>query len=100
MAKEVILTPIAINDLEKLIEYLSSEWGIAVANRFLSRFENVTSLLADNPGIFPYFDKHRHIQRCVVTKHNILYFIEKELEIHIITIFDTRQDPDKLNDLL
>jgi len=97
MAKEVILTPIALEDFENVVNYLNNEWGVTVANNFVDRFVKVTTLIAKTPGLFLFVDKTKRIQRCIVTKHNILYFKESEDIIRILTVFDTRQDPDKLN---
>lgn len=100
MAKEVILTPIAVDDFEKVNDYLSQNWGIRVTNNFIERFEKIIDLLAESPEIFPFFDRRKQIQRCVVTKHNILYFIDHSDIVKVITVFDTRQDPEKLETFL
>jgi plasmid stabilization system protein ParE len=96
MAKEVILTPIALDDFQNVVAYLISEWGISVANNFIERFEQITFLLSENAGMFPFFDESRQMQKCVLTKHNIIYFKETVNSIKILTIFDTRQNPENL----
>jgi plasmid stabilization system protein ParE len=96
MAREVILTPTAERDLFNIVGYLTSEWGLTVANNFIDRFEQVLVLLAESPGIFQFVDRVKKVQKCVITKHNTLYFKETDESIKIITIFDTRQDPEKL----
>ena len=100
MAKEVILTPIAVNDFNNVVDYLTNKWGLTVTNNFIERFEKIIMLLSKNPGMFPFFDKPKHLQKCIVTKHNILYFMETHEEIKILTIFDTRQDPEKLSAII
>jgi plasmid stabilization system protein ParE len=100
MAKEVILTPIATSDFNNVLEYLTFNWGMSVTDNFVARFNKVTLLLSENAGIYPFFDKPRQLQRCVVTKHNILYFRETSQLIIIYTVFDTRQDPEKLTPLI
>ena len=96
MAKEVILTPLAIANYEQIVDYLISDWSTAVADNFIDRFESVCMLLSDNPEIFPFISKDKRVQKCVLTKHNVIYFKETSNSIKILTIFDTRQDPDKL----
>ena len=100
MVKEIILTPLAISDYDNIIEYLMSEWGISVTNDFIERFQNARILLAKNPGIFPFQDKVKQVQKCFLTKQNILYFKETDEVIKIITIFDTRQNPSKLTSIV
>jgi plasmid stabilization system protein ParE len=41
MAKEVVLTPIAEEDFNNVIDYLTYEWGVAVTNDFVDRFAQV-----------------------------------------------------------
>ncbi len=100
MAKEVILTPLAITNYEDIIAYLIANWGTVVTNNFIERFENICELLAENPDIFPFVSKTKQIQKCVLTKHNVIYFKETPDVIKILVLFDTRQDPDKLLSLL
>ena len=81
---------------EDIVDYLIANWGITVTNNFIERFESVCELLAENPDIYPFINKAKQIQKCVLTKHNIIYFKETTDAIKILVLFDTRQDPDKL----
>ena len=100
MAKEVILTPTADRNFLAIIDYLTAKWGINVTNNFIDRFEQVLVLLAEDPGMFQFVEQTKRIQKCIITKHNILYFKETDEVIKIITIFDTRQNPEKLNQVI
>jgi plasmid stabilization system protein ParE len=100
MAKEVILTPTANRNFLTIIDYLNANWGINVTNNFIDRFEHVLVLLAEDPGMFQFVNKIKQVQKCIVTKHNILYFKETTEVIKIITIFDTRQNPKKLDSII
>ena len=97
MTKEVILSPRAERNYEHITDYVFNKWGSLATNKFISRFEESCVLIASNPDIYPFVNKVRQVRRCVVTKHNTVYFIEHEDIIKILTIFDTRQNPDKLN---
>jgi len=97
MAKEVVVTPTAAINYENITDYLMVKWGISVTNNFIDRFDQVLILLSENPGMFPFVDKAKQVQKCLLTKHNILYFKETVDSIRILTIFDTRQNPEKLN---
>jgi len=100
MANEVILTPTADRNFSNIVGYLTKNWGIKVANNFIDRFEHVVFLLAEDPRMFQLLDKTKKVQKCIVTKHNVLYFKETDKVIKIITIFDTRQDPKKLDSII
>jgi plasmid stabilization system protein ParE len=53
MAKEVILTPLAISDYEKIVEYLIKRCRVFVTNDFIDRLTDICSLIAENPERFP-----------------------------------------------
>jgi len=57
-------------------------------------------LLAENPGIYPFISKVKKAQKCVLTTQNTLYFKETEDSIKILVIFDTRQNPETLANLI
>jgi plasmid stabilization system protein ParE len=100
MTKEVILTPLAEINYENIAAYLFNKWGVNVVDHFIRRFEDCCGFLAEHPEIYPFIDKTQQIRKCVLTKHNTIYFKEYPDKIMILTIFDTRQDPDKLNILV
>jgi plasmid stabilization system protein ParE len=100
MAKQVILTPVALANYQQIIEYLTDNWGVNVAKNLMERFEKVAGRLSKTPHIYPLVNENNNIRSCVLTKHNIIYFKEYETAIKILMIFDTRQDPSKLVELL
>jgi len=100
MAKEVTLTPIAIINYEYIIDYLVKNWGIKVTNNFIERFEQVCVIIVENPGIYPFVNRIKKVQKCVLTKHNILYFKVMKDSVRILAVFDTRQHPDKLSTII
>lgn len=97
MNKEIFLTPIAKKDLEKIITYLTEFWDIQAASNFLNRFEQISSLIKSYPEIYPFVSKEKEIRKCILTKHNIIYFKLSGNTIQILAIFDTRQNPEKLS---
>ncbi|MBS1521006.1 MAG: type II toxin-antitoxin system RelE/ParE family toxin [Bacteroidetes bacterium] len=97
MTKAVILTPRAEKNYEHITDYVFNKWGTLATKRFILRFQEACNLIASRPAIYPFADKNKNVRKCVVTKHNAVYFIEHENDITILTIFDTRQNPDKLD---
>lgn len=56
----------------------------------------MTQLILNDPALFPVIEDGLKIRRCVLAKHNSLYYIVAEDGIDILRVFDTRQDPNKL----
>jgi plasmid stabilization system protein ParE len=86
----------AQNNLNSIISYLQSNWSEKEIRKFTGRLEKILELISENPKLFPPSILHPTIHRAIITKHNSLYYRMSKDDIEIITIFDNRQDPDKL----
>ncbi len=97
MPKEIIWSPDSERDLDTILAYLSSGWNPLVSSRFLDLIEKVLVQISINPRQFPLIYKGLNIRKCVIAKHNTLYYRNKRAHVEFLRIFDSRQDPDKLN---
>ncbi len=95
MAKQVVWSPLSEGDLEVVLDYLQNEWNTTVVNNFLERIENLIGQITQNPKQFPLVNKKRKIRKCVITKHNTLFYRENKDFIEMLRLFDTRQNPKK-----
>jgi plasmid stabilization system protein ParE len=100
MTKKVIVSPRATKDLEKITEYLVENWDLKVVDDFLKRYKECLDLIVKNPELYAVTRRDKKIRSCVLTKHNMIYFKEFPDRITILTVFDTRQNPKKLNKIL
>jgi len=53
-------------------------------------------MLKSNPESFPKSNKQKGLHKCVITKQTTLYYTFNSKEIFIVTLFDTRQNPNKI----
>ena len=83
-------------DLESVLQYLKTHWNNQVILRFLDLIEVSIKQIASNPKQFPLANKILKVRKCVISKHNTLYYREKRKQIEILRLFDTRQHPSKL----
>jgi len=95
--RDIIWAPHADEDLGHILDYLDKNWGPAVSISFLDELENCIELIRTSPEAFPVFYSGQNIRRCVVTKHNSLFFKIYTNHIAVLRLYDTRQNP---NDLL
>lgn len=100
MAKPVELTEIAEQDLEQITDCLIETWGIDVCNKFITHFEKVSNVISGSPRMYRMINKRARVRMCILTKQNTIYFRERRQKIEILTIFDSRQNPDKLREIL
>ena len=83
--------------LERLLNHIEENWSRSSRDRFLSKLNSVIETIKQNPEICQKSETRPELRRAVVTKQSsLLYQIQKET-IFVVTIFDNRQDQDKLD---
>jgi plasmid stabilization system protein ParE len=96
MPKPVIWSPQSEKDLEKILDYLAVEWDASVSIKFLNVIDRLVGQITGNPKQYPLIHTQLNIRKCVITKHNSLYYRNKRSVIELLRIYDNRQDPEKL----
>ncbi|REE06926.1 type II toxin-antitoxin system RelE/ParE family toxin [Winogradskyella pacifica] len=95
---KVFLSELAESKLLKLSEYLIEEWNLKTRDKFISKLNDKIKQISSQPDSCPKSSEFKNLYKCVVTKQTTFFYriIAEQKEIEIITIFDTRQNPDKL----
>lgn len=95
---EVFLSELAKHKLKKLTKYLLEEWSYKVKMDFLALLDEKVKQIASHPESCQKSMEFGGIYKCVVTKQTTFFYrvYYNREEIEIITLFDTRQDPNKL----
>lgn len=96
MSKNVVWSPAAEKDFGEILDYLNLKWNQNVINKFINTIDDNIGLIIEDPKIFPVINDNLQIRKSVITKHNTLYYRVTSSEIHIVRLFDSRQDPKKL----
>ena len=86
----------ALNNLKEIIDYLEHRWTKKEINKFARLLDRQLELIGTNPFLFAESDKSIGIRKSVLSKQTTIYYRITSQEIHIITLFDNRQNPDKL----
>ena len=94
MAREVIWTPRAEEDLLNVCSYLDRVWGERVKMAFLSEVDEVVECIRTFPNIFRSSGR-ADIREALVTRHNLLFYRITGDRIYLLTLWDTRQDPNE-----
>jgi len=82
-----------------VLDYLNENWTKKEIIQFNLRTQITINAIQKNPGIFPASIKHKEIRKAIVDKNNSFYYKIDfyRQEIHLLTFYDSRQDPKKLN---
>ena len=97
MGNRIIWAPEAEKDFILILDYLDKNWGFWVATTFINKVDSHIGLIAKDPQLFPVINLDLQIRKCVITKQNTLFYRVKNNDVEIVRLFDTRQNPDKLN---
>ena len=97
MPKKITWSPLAESDFSNILNYLDQNWDIKVAANFIDLTDSIIYQISRNPKLFPFIHKIKGIRKCVLTKHNTLFYRDKRSTIEILRIYDTRQDPKTLS---
>ena len=94
--REVVLSKRAAGKLEKLLNYLETQWSEGVKKNFIKKFDDSVKAITLFPESTEKSNLKKGLHRCVVTKQTTFYYQFNDFEIQIITIFDTRMSPELL----
>jgi len=102
MVVKVIWSAFALHQLKKIHNYYKIEAGEKIAQKLTKSIVETTIQLASNPqiGTIEHLLAHtKYEYRFVVMKnYKIIYRIDNEF-VSIISVFDTRQNPEKIREL-
>ncbi|MGE5944155.1 MAG: type II toxin-antitoxin system RelE/ParE family toxin [Flavobacteriales bacterium] len=95
---KVFLSELAESKLLKLSEYLLENWNLKARDNFIIKLAEKVNQISSQPESGAKSTEIEGLYKCVVTKQTTFYYriLAERDEIEIITIFDTRQHPDKL----
>jgi plasmid stabilization system protein ParE len=99
MNYKIIWTPRSEKNFSAIEFYLQKKWNAYVILTFYDKVDRLLKIISKNPELFPEINKEKKIRKCVIVKQVTLYYTikEKEKQIDLVTFWDTRQNPKKLN---
>lgn len=94
--KEIIISPQAEEDLDKIYNYLKQEWGEKSLQNFISELNTFLQIISYQPRIFSYLNKKLNLRKHIVYKKNLVVYKNTRTAIEIVAIFNSYQNPKKL----
>jgi len=86
----------ALNNLKGIVDYLEKNWTSREITKFAQLLEKQLKLIEENPYLFPNSGKSNGLRKSVLSKQTTIYYRINIQEVQIITLFDNRQNPNKL----
>jgi plasmid stabilization system protein ParE len=94
---KIIWSDEALQGLKKTIDYLEQRWTQKEIKKFAKLLDKQLNIIQQNPQIFPISNKSKGIRKSVLSKQTTIYYKINSNKIFLLTLFDNRQDPNKLN---
>ncbi|MFC6860262.1 type II toxin-antitoxin system RelE/ParE family toxin [Zunongwangia atlantica] len=94
---KIFFSEIAEFKLQRISVYLLENWGIKTRDKFILLLKDKLSQLTKYPYSCPESSRKKGVFKCVLTKQITFFYRIKNDEIEIITFFDTRQNPEKVD---
>ena len=98
MALNIEWTSEAERNLNNIFDYLERTWSEREISDFAKKLESCLQHISQNPATYPYYNNEKNVRRCVLSPQTTIYYREILFEnrVVIITLFDNRQNPDRL----
>ncbi|MFC0877152.1 type II toxin-antitoxin system RelE/ParE family toxin [Saccharicrinis sp. FJH2] len=96
MNRSIKLSKLASLKLTKLLDYLEINWSDKVKNDFIKKLDKALDSINQHPDSFEKTKFVSGLHKCIVTKQTTIYYKYDDKYIYVVTLFDNRQNPDKL----
>jgi plasmid stabilization system protein ParE len=96
MNYSIIWSPQSKESFENNILHLLETWSEKEANDFIDRVEEILRLISKHPKIFTYLPEQDAF-RCVIVKPISLFYRLRDNQVELLTFWDNRMDPEKIN---
>lgn len=93
--RELEFSQRSLREIDLIAEYIEIKWSIKSKEDFLKLLKKNLDLIESNPKLFQ-ISNYKNLHRCVVSKQTSIYFMFDDYKIKIVSVFDTRQNPNKL----
>jgi plasmid stabilization system protein ParE len=91
MALEIVWSKRADLKFDKILQYLSSEWGEQVTSSFVKKVYDFLDILVEFPEIGSLEHIERNIRGFVIVKQITIFYKISGDKIFILNFFDSRQ---------
>ncbi len=94
---KIVWSDEALSNLKNILSYLEDNWTPKEIKKFATLLDRQLERIQNNPYIFPKSANHKNLRRSVLTKQVTIYYHIKNYNVQLVSLFDNRQNPEKLN---
>ena len=86
----------AYTEYEDILDYISGKFGIMIAAKVDTYFEEVVNQISINPFLYPCSDKKKNIRRCVINYQTTLYYRFSGEYVELVSYRSNKMNPKTL----
>jgi plasmid stabilization system protein ParE len=87
----------AIENLEKILDYLNDRWTQREINNFKKKLARQIFIIQQNPNIFPISPYNIRLRKAVLSKQTTVFYEFSGQIIYLVYIFNTTQDTRRIS---
>jgi len=95
--RKIVFSPRSKFQLDSLLDYLEIRFSVSMKKKFVLKLDKVIIIIQKDPDTFSKLNSNTAIRKCVISKQTTLYYRYNNHEIRLLSLFDTRQNPTKIN---
>jgi plasmid stabilization system protein ParE len=95
--KPIIISPRASQELDDTYAWILYRFGNSTLQNFHNKWAAFLKLISLHPTIFPFLNKKRGLRKYTLYKRNLVIYRNKKSHIEIVSVFNTWQNPKRLN---
>jgi plasmid stabilization system protein ParE len=96
MALKIMWSDEAKESLANIIAYLQENWTEKELSSFAKILEKQLSIISNKPRTYKKSERLLGTRECLLSKHNSLFYTADKNNLHIVTLWNNRQEPEKL----
>ncbi|RYY06021.1 MAG: type II toxin-antitoxin system RelE/ParE family toxin [Sphingobacteriaceae bacterium] len=93
MSLQVFYTPQAKETLTSVYNFISNNYGLRVAEKFLLKTERTINLIADHPLMFKPSLFEESVRIGLISKQTSIFYRVHDKSIQLLFFWDNRQEP-------
>lgn len=95
--RKIVFSPHSKLQLDSLLDYLEIRFSVSTKKKFVLKLDKVIVIIQKDPDTFSKLNSYTAIRKCVISKQTTLYYRYNNREIRLLSLFDSRQNPTKIN---
>ena len=95
MVYEIVWSDVIKRNLRQILNYLRDNTSEKVAQKYITDLEKRVSVSITHPESGMPSQKNSYVRSLLFRRHYRVFYSIVDNEIHLLALFDTRQDPAK-----